>query len=394
MYNKFQKPFAIIILVLFIFSMTACNNDADPATNGDGDEGPAYKIGIMTGTVSQGEEEFMMARRMQEKYGDMIVHTTYPDQFATEQETTITNMMSMAADEDVQAIVMVQAVIGAMAALDNVREMRPDMLIILGAPAEHPEEISQRADILLTTDAFQRGVSIMEQAHSMGAETFVHYSFARHLSSESISSRLGVLKETAAELGIQFVEADAPDPTGDAGVTGAQQFIMEDVPRKVEEYGPNTAIFATNCSMMEPLIRQTVEYGSIFPVQCCPSPYHALPGALGISVPEENKGDVAWILEQIDAAIVDKGAAGRVATWPVPVNMAYIEAGVEYARKFIEGETTERCDEDLIKQILTDIAGVEITLNHWPLADGGSIENYLMYHSDYITFGTGQVGSR
>ncbi len=394
MNNKFQKPFAIIILVLFIFGMTACNNDvADPGTNG-GDEETTFKIGIMTGTVSQGEEEFMMARRMQEKYGDMIVHTTYPDQFATEQETTITNMMSMAADEDLKAIVMVQAVIGAMAAVDNVREMRPDMLIILGAPAEHPEEISTRADILLTTDAFQRGISIMEQARDMGAETFVHYSFARHLSVESISSRLAILKETAAEFGIDFVEADAPDPIGDQGVTGAQQFIMEDVPRKVAEYGPNTALFATNCSMMEPMIRQTIETGAIFPVQCCPSPYHALPGALGLSVPDENKGDVQWILEQIDNAVYDRGAAGRIATWPVPVNMAYIEAGVEYSIKFLEGETTERCDEDLIKAILEDIAGVEITLTHWPLADGSTIENYLMYHSDYITFGTGQVVPR
>ncbi|MFP4457630.1 MAG: DUF3798 domain-containing protein [Clostridia bacterium] len=394
MFKKFQRPFAIIILILFVFSMTACDQaEGDPSGSGEETEGPAYKIGIMTGTVSQGEEEFMMAKQMQDKYGDMIVHTTYPDQFATEQETTITNMTSMASDPDVQAIVMVQGVIGAAAAIDSVRELRPDMLIILGAPAEHPELISEKADILLTTDAFLRGVSIMEQADKMGAETFVHYSFARHLSYESISSRLTIMKEEAEKLGMEFVEADAPDPTGDAGVTGSQQFIMEDVPRKVSEYGKDTAIFATNCSMMEPLIKQTIEQGSIFPVQCCPSPYHALPGALGLSIPEENKGDVDWIIQEINNAVIEEGAAGRIATWPVPVNMAYIEAGVEYSRKFIEGETDGRFDKDLLLSILEDIAGVDITLNPWPLGDDQYIENYLMYHSDYITFGTDDISN-
>ncbi len=394
MFKKFQRPFAIIILILFVFSVTACDQAADdPAGSGEETEGPAYKIGIMTGTVSQGEEEFMMAKQMQDKYGDMIIHTTYPDQFATEQETTITNMSSMASDPDVQAIVMVQGVIGAAAAIDSVRELRPDMLIILGSPAEHPELISEKADILLTTDAFLRGVSIMEQADKMGAETFVHYSFARHLSYESISSRLTIMKEEAERLGMEFVEADAPDPTGDAGVTGSQQFIMEDVPRKVAEYGKDTAVFATNCSMMEPLIKQTIEEGSIFPIQCCPSPYHALPGALGLSIPEENKGDVAWIIQEINDAIIEEGAAGRISTWPVPVNMAYIEAGVEYARKYAEGETDGRFDRELLVSILEDIAGVEITLNPWPLGNDEYIENYLMYHSDYITFGTDDIGN-
>jgi hypothetical protein len=394
MFKKFRRPFALILLILFIFTMAACETaSTDPeGTGGEENEGPAYKIGIMTGTVSQGEEEFMMAKQMQDKYGDMIVHTTYPDNFSTEQETTITNMTSMAADPDVKAIVMVQGVIGAAAAIDSVRELRPDILIILGAPAEHPELISEKADILLTTDAFLRGTSIIEQAHKMGAENFVHYSFARHLSYESISSRLAIMKQVAADLGINFIEADAPDPTGDAGVTGSQQFIMEDVPRKVAEYGENTAVFATNCSMMEPLIKQTIEQGSIFPVQCCPSPYHALPGALGISVPEDKKGDVAWIIEQIDAAIVEEGASGRVATWPVPVNMAYIEAGVEYSIKYIEGETDGKFDKPVLLGILEDIAGVEITLNPWPLGDDQYIENYLMYHSDYITFGVDAVG--
>ena len=53
-----------------------------------------FHIGIMTGTVSQSEDDLRGAELMIQKYGDtaqggMITHITYPDSFMTEQETTI-----------------------------------------------------------------------------------------------------------------------------------------------------------------------------------------------------------------------------------------------------------------------------------------------------------------
>ena len=41
--------------------------------------------------------------------------------------------------------------------------------------------------------------------------------------------------------------------------------------------------------MQEPLIKSTLQEGAIFPQQCCPSPYHAYPSALGIEIPEDKK---------------------------------------------------------------------------------------------------------
>ncbi len=76
---------------------------AETAAEAGGD----YKIGIITGTVSQGEEEYQMATQLKEKYGDMIVTATYPDNFSTETEQTINVATSMAADPDVKVIVWV-----------------------------------------------------------------------------------------------------------------------------------------------------------------------------------------------------------------------------------------------------------------------------------------------
>ena len=387
--KKSLLVFVPLLILMLVF--TGCNKAAEPTPviEDPVDEGPAYKIGIMTGTVSQNEEEYRSAEKMKEKYGDMIITTTHPDNFNTEQETTISNMVAMAMDDKVKVIIMNQAVLGAAAAIDRVREIRPDMLFILSHAAEDPDVIASKADIILTTDTIKRGTSIIEQAHKMGAKKFVHYSFARHLSYESIVKRLAIFKETAERLGIEFIEADAPDPTGDAGVSGTQQFMMEDIPRKVKEYGKDTAFFGTNCAMMEPMIKQSVENGAIFPVQCCPSPYHALPGALGIEIPEDKKGDVKWLLSEIDSKLADTEADGRVATWPVPVSMLSTEVGVEYGILYCEGKTDGKLDVDKIKEIFEEKSGVSISLNKWisNITDE-PLENYLMIHLDYYTFGT------
>jgi hypothetical protein len=340
-----------------------------------------YKIGIMTGTVSQGEEEFRAAENMKALYGDKIVISTYPDRFMQEQETTISNMMAMASDPQVKAIVMVQAVPGAAAAIDRVREIRPDILFILGVPGEDPDMIASKGDVILQTDDLARGPQIARHAQAMGATTLVHYSFPRHMSYEMLAARRDLMKAEAAKIGLRFIEEDAPDPTGDAGVPGTQQFIMEDVPRKIAQYGKNTAVFGTNCAMMEPMIRQTVANGGIFPVQCCPSPYHALPGALGISIPEDKKGNLEWIRDAIGSAVAKAGMTGRVATWPVPVNMMYVEAGTKYAIEYLEGRTNGKVDKAVLINLMEQVAGGKVELTNYK-----NYPHYFLYLSDHLVF--------
>ena len=204
----------------------------------EGAEGEAqatenFKIGIITGTASQGDEEITQANKMKEKYGDMIVTATYPDNFSTETETVISNAVAMASDPDVKAIVWCQAIPGTAAAIDKVRETRPDMIFICGTPGEDPGVINPKADIVLQVDEPGCGIVIPPQAAKQGAKTMIHYSFPRHMSYALIVARHENLKKYCAENGIELVDVTAPDPTGDSGVTGAQQFILEDVPKRM-----------------------------------------------------------------------------------------------------------------------------------------------------------------
>ncbi len=348
-----KRVLAFLLVAILSLSLVGCGGDK--TTGGENVEALDFKIGIVTGTVSQGEEEFRAAENMIAKYGkDSIKHVTYPDKFTEEQETTIAQITGLAADPDIKAIIICQAVPGTAAAIDKIKEERDDILFIAGVPHEDPETISARADIVLETDNLKRGETIVSLAKEMGTETFVHYSFPRHMSMELLAQRRDIMKETCEELGLKFVEVDAPDPTGDAGISGAQQFMIEDVPRQVEKYGKDTAFFNTNCSMQEPLIKAVLDAGAIYPEQCCPSPYHAYPGALGIEIPEEKAGDVNYMLEQIREKIKEAGASGRFATWKVAANMTMLEGAVEYAVDYGKGKT-EKFDKDHMIKVLKEV---------------------------------------
>ena len=80
----------------------------------------SFKIGIMTGTVSQGEDEFRGAQMVEKDFPGLVKHVTYPDNFMQEQETTISQVAGLAADPTVKAIVIAQAIPGSVAAIKKV----------------------------------------------------------------------------------------------------------------------------------------------------------------------------------------------------------------------------------------------------------------------------------
>ncbi len=344
-----------------------------------------FVIGILTGTVSQGEEEFRAAEKMAAKYPGQIITATYPDNFSSEVETTIARTMELASN-GADLIVFVQAVPGAAAAIEKVHEIYPDLPFIAGVPGDDPDVISDKADVVIMTAEIAMGRKMAEQAHKMGAKTFVHYSFPRHMSYATIVARHEILKATCEELGMTFVDATAPDPLGDAGVTGAQQFILEDLPRQVDQYGKDTAFFNTNCGMQAAMIQAVLATGAYYPQQCCPSPYHGYPEALGISIPEDKQGDISYILEQIKAKVAEKDMSGHFSTWPVPVNMMMVEGGVEYGFDYLNGEVDNFVDFDHWKKLFEEISGgYEIMIE--PLELNGVVyDNYMQILSDYITF--------
>jgi hypothetical protein len=371
-----------LVTVLAIVMVAGCGADTSYTSEQAAADGKLpFKLGIMTGTVSQGEDEYRGAERVIRKYGaDRVKHVTYPDNFMVEQETMIAQILNLAADPQVKAIIIAQGVPGSMAAMKKVRELRPEVIFILDNPHEDPHQVASYADLCLIPDDLMRGQTIVELAHRMGAENFVHYSFPRHMSQELLARRKDIMEAKAKELGMGFSYVNAPDPTGDQGLPGAQKFILEDVPREIAQYGKDTAFFSTNCGMQEPLIRAVMDNGAIFAEQCCPSPTHGYPGALGIPITEEQAGDMAQIRNAIQQKVTEANQNGRMATWPISIGIVTIEAAAELAVAAVKGEI-DVTDPVVVKAAMENASGVEVTLVQFE-----GKKNYYLVLMDSVIF--------
>ena len=373
-----KKLIALLIAMLMVMGLF---------TVAMADAAPAYKIAIMTGTTSQGEEEYYAANTLAEQNPGVVIHDTYPDAFSSEVETTISKLIAFASDPEVKAIIFVQAVQGATAAFTQIKgDMgRDDILLISGVPAEDPADISAVSDIVLANDEIGCGYQVADLASQWGCEVLVHYSFARHLSYETIVAKRDAMKATAEGYGIEFVERDCPDPTGDAGMSGAQAAVLEDIPKVMEEYaGKKVCFYCTNCGLQVALQQAIVnEPNAYYALPCCPSPYHGFQEAFGLTA---TYGDIEGAIKNLANYLNEHDAVNRFSTWSLPVNMSMINAGFEYACAYAEGNTDGKVDMDVLNQCFANAAGGEIELGTYVDASGNEYPNYLLIALEPINF--------
>ena len=352
------------------------------------EEAASYKIAVLTGTTSQGEEEVTAATKLVETYGaEKVLHDTYPDNFSSEVETTISKLIAFASDPDVKAIIFVQAVQGAVSAFTQIRDSlgRDDILLIAGVPAEDPADISAAADIVLAVDEIGCGYQVADKAAEWGCDVIVHYSFARHLSYETIVAKRDAMKMTAEGYGIEFVERDCPDPTGDAGMSGAQAAVLEDVPKVMQEYaGKKVCFYCTNCGIQVALQQAVLAAGddAYYALPCCPSPFHGYQEAFGL---DATYGDVEGAIVNLANFLDENGAAGRFSSWAIPVNMSMINASYEYACAYAEGKI-EKVDEAFLTECFSEAAGSEAILGKYTNANGEELANYYLIQFSPIDF--------
>ncbi|MDY0371560.1 MAG: DUF3798 domain-containing protein [Sphaerochaetaceae bacterium] len=357
-----------------------------------------YHIGIVTGTVSQSEDDLRGAERMIEKYGSVstggkIQHVTYPDNFMDEAETTISVISGLADDPLMRAVIVNQAIPGTTEAFRRIKERRPDILLLAGEAHEDPSVIQSAADLAVNNDFVARGYLIIKTAHDLGLETFVHISFPRHMSYETLSRRAAIMRETCKEFGIKFVLETAPDPTSDVGVAGAQQYILEKVPAWVDKYGENTAYFCTNDAHTEPLLKQLLAYGGYFIEADLPSPLMGYPGALGLDLSAE-AGDFSAIVKKVESAIVAKGGAGRFGTWAFSYGYTATAALTQHAINVVEGKSELLKLSDIMRAFGEFTPGAKWNGSAYTdVTTGVRAKNHILIYQDTYMMGKGFMGT-
>jgi len=364
---------------------TAPSTDTTPAA-AETTEAAKPHIGIVTGSVSQSEDDRRGAEAFQAMYGeDMVKLAIYPDNFTEELETTIQTIVNLSDDPDMKAIIVNQAVPGTTEAFRQIKERRPDILCIAGESHEDLPEIGSAADLVCNNDFVARGYLIIRTAHELGCDTFVHISFPRHMSYETMSRRVAIMKAACEEFGMDFVLETAPDPTTDVGVAGAQAYILEKVPEWVEKYGKNAAYFCTNDAHTEPLLKQLLEYGGYFIEADLPSPTMGYPGALGVDLTAE-AGDYTKILSKVESAIVEKGGAGKFGTWAYSYGYTVSAGLAQHALNVINGESELLDIDDISKAYEVFSPGAAWNGSNYTNAQTGvkADNTFLIYQDTYI----------
>ncbi len=345
-----------------------------------------FHIGIVTGSVSQSEDDRRGAEAFQAKYGeDKVTLAIYPDNFTEELETTIQTIVNLSDDPDMKAIIVNQAIPGTTEAFRQIKERRPDILCIAGESHEDLPEIGSAADLVVNNDFVARGYLMIRTAHELGCDTFVHISFPRHLSYETMSRRVAIMKAACEEFGMKFEMETAPDPTTDVGVPGAQAYILEHVPEWVDKYGTNSAYFCTNDAHTEPLLKMLLECGGYFIEADLPSPLMGYPGALGLDLTNE-AGDFEKILAKVESAVVEKGGAGRFGTWAYSYGYTVSAGLAEHARNVILGQSELTDIDDISKAYGVFSPGAEWNGSKYTNAETGvkSDNTFLIYQDTYI----------
>ena len=345
-----------------------------------------FHIGIVTGSVSQSEDDRRGAEAFQKMYGeDMVKLAIYPDNFTEELETTIQTIVNLSDDPLMKAIIVNQAVPGTTEAFRQIKERRPDIICIAGESHEDLPEIGSAADVVCNNDFVARGYLMIRTAHELGCDTFVHISFPRHMSYETMSRRVAIMQAACEEFGMSFVLETAPDPTTDVGVPGAQAYILEHVPEWVEKYGKNAAYFCTNDAHTEPLLKQLLEYGGYFIEADLPSPTMGYPGALGLDLTAE-AGDYAKILAKVEAAVVEKGGAGRFGAWAYSYGYTVSAGLAQHAYNVITGKSELVNIDDIAKAYAVFSPGAEWNGSNYTNAETGvKMDNtFLIYQDTYI----------
>jgi hypothetical protein len=388
-----KKVIVLFLTFAMLLSVTSCGK---PANNPSGDKA-AFHIGIVTGTYSQAEDEARGAEALIKQYGDvkdggMIKHVTYPDNFASELETTISVIAGLADDPLMKAIIVNQAVGGTAPAFQQIRAKRPDILLLCGMPQEDPNVISQAADLISDCDNISRGYYMIKNAKAMGAKNFVHISFPRHMSVELLSRRRNIMEQACKDLEINFYFETAPDPATDIGLAGAQAQLLQMMPGLIAKYGKDTAFFTTNDGLSEPLIKQVVDNGAIYVENDTPTPLIGFSAALGLDL-KDVAGDFPAIVKRIEEAVKAKGESGRVGACAYSFSYCNSAALGQFAIDVINSKCKIDDTQALIAAYNKVTPGCQWTTSKYADAKTGEVKNnYLLVLEDTYIFGKGYSG--
>lgn len=224
-----------------------------------------FRVAIVTGDGGQAADFELGVAKLATRYGmaadgGMVLHAITPNGGRADVSAFVE---ALAADPMVKAVVVAPAIEGTASWFDELREKRPDIVLIAGAPSEANLIIEEAADLVVASDAVGRGYTMVWAARELGAGTIVHLSSEQRITAEEAKAFARSLEAASDELGLTFIGIEVPAAIWRERLEGYRRFFGKVIPELVSEHGTNIAFFCYDDSCLEPLIAGVLDEGGM-----------------------------------------------------------------------------------------------------------------------------------
>ncbi len=416
--NMLKKVLALALSVTMITSLVGCSSadiaessdtgasseETDIAEETDGDavseevsetvERPlnptGTKVGVLCSPLSWGEENYRMTEKCIEIFGeDRIELSTLPED--ADVQTIVSLATNMANEEEIGAIVINEAVPGSIAASDAIKEVNPEILVIMVNPSEEPPEVSASADLAVMTVFDELTIAAAEQAAEKGCEVMVLEVPVDQLGMERAQNRIAAAQEKCEELGIECVVNSLPSESDANSRPSMIQAAKEDIYNKLDEYGDNVGFISFSSFCATAIFTALCDEGRGYLVGT-PDPGPFGPGfmdAFNITADEDHVLDMEWTNKAIADALEEKGMSGHFCNWEIPYFSTMMYGSIAYSLAYLDGEENT-VDIDTWAKYAAESFDLEIGIQFEYFAyelDGTTYDNFMMVNSPFLWYG-------
>ncbi|MCC0634279.1 DUF3798 domain-containing protein [Clostridioides sp. ZZV15-6388] len=360
-----KKITAFMLSICLIIGLTGCSlvtgkNDKEKIIDD-------FKVAVVTQPLSENKVQYNIVEDLAKEYKEAnetdkekdgearvertIKHVVLPENFTSNIDKSINEIVKLTDDEEIQAIVVSTDQVGLLPALQKVKEKRPEIITISAPMGEDKNQLSQYVDVNLGIDTEERGKLLVERSKEMGAKAFIHYASKDDLKDADIAKRLEKIKETCRNLGMQFVQVNTPNVNTEEDKGKMKQFLNEDIDKQVKKYGKDVNVFGVNEYMDEVILTKALELKYIVAEQSNPSPVETYPSVMGFKISKKDAQNYDKINDVISEKAKAAGMSNRLGGYPMPMD-AFIPSLATYlATEMVLQDFTQEdvCDPDYLE---------------------------------------------
>ncbi|EQF23655.1 putative lipoprotein [Clostridioides difficile CD160] len=350
-----RKITAFMLSICLIIGLTGCS-----LLTGKKDKKEIiddFKVAVVTQPLSENKVQYNIVEELAKEYEEenkidkdkdgkakvkqTIKHVVLPENFTSNIDNAINQIVKLADDKEIQAIVVSTDQAGLLPALQKVKEKRSEIITISAPMGDDKNQLSQYVDVNLGINIEERGKLLAEHSKEMGAKAFIHYASKDDLKDANIAKRLEKIKEACKNIGLQFVQVDTPNMNTEEDKNKVKQFLNEDIEKQVKKYGKDINVFGVNEYMDEVILTKALELKYIVAEQSNPSPTQTYPEVMGLKISKKDAQNYDKINDMISEKAKAAGMSNRLGGYPMPMDAFIPSLAIYLASEMVKGDLTQ-----------------------------------------------------